>query len=277
VFTRLLVGLDGSTGAEAALDAALTLAQPERATIVLAAVTDIRLLEAPLLESAGPLWTEGVPVAPVASDLRAALDERARTFLADGVERVTAAGLTVETVRAVGLVDEELLRLAEDADALVMGRRGDVHTMPGKIGAVTAHVIKRAPLPVIVAGDRTSTFETPAVAFDGGETSAAALLTACRFAAHRRLSLDVVHVTEDPAAGAAILEKARALAAAQGVTVRTHALEGDIVEAVAAWVVRSGTDLLVAGAHGGRGTPWPIGSHAEKLIRATVVPVMIHR
>ncbi len=277
MFDRLLVGLDGSPGAEAALDAALTLARPQRATIVLAAVTDIRLLEAPLLESAGPLWTEGVPVAPVASDLRAALDDRARTFLADGAERVTAAGLAVETVHAVGLVDEELLRLAEDADALVIGRRGDVHTMPGKIGAVTAHVIKRAPLPVIVAGDRTSTFGKPAVAFDGGETSSAALVTACRFAAHHHLSLDILHVAEDRAAGEAVLEKARAIAAPTGVSVRTHALEGDIVDGVAAWVARSGVDLLVAGAHGGRGTPWPIGSHAEKLIRATVVPVMIHR
>jgi len=277
VFTRLLVGLDGSAGAEAALDAALTLAQPAQATIVLAVVTDIRLLEAPLLETAGPLWTEGVPVAPVAADLRAALDERARTFLADGVARVTAAGLAVETVRAVGLVDEELLRLAEQADAVVIGRRGDVHTMPGKIGAVTAHVIKRAPLPVIVAGDRTSTFQKPAVAFDGGETSTHALLTACRFAAERHLSLDVVHVADDPAEGEALLAKARELAAPHGVTVRTHALSGDIVDAVADWVARSGADLLVAGAHGGRGTPWPLGSHAEKLIRATVVPVMIHR
>jgi len=277
VFTRLLVGLDGSPGAQAALDAALTLAHPAQATIVLAAVTDIRLLEAPLLESAGPLWTEGVPVAPVASDLRAALDERARTFLAEGTDRVAAAGLAAETVRAVGLVDEELLRLAEDADALLVGRRGDVHTMPGKIGTVTAHLIKRARLPVIVAGDRSSTFERPAVAFDGGETSAAALVTACRFAAGRHLSLDILHVAEEPATGAAILEKARGIAAPYPVTVRTHALGGDIVESVADWVARSGADLLVAGAHGGRGTPWPLGSHAEKLIRATVVPVMIHR
>jgi nucleotide-binding universal stress UspA family protein len=29
--------------------------------------------------------------------------------------------------------------------------------------------------------------------------------------------------------------------------------------------------------HGGRGTPWPLGSHAEKLIRATTVPVLVHR
>jgi nucleotide-binding universal stress UspA family protein len=61
------------------------------------------------------------------------------------------------------------------------------------------------------------------------------------------------------------------------VTVRTHALSGDIVDAVADWIARANADVLVAGAHGGRGTPWPLGSHAEKLIRATVVPVIIHR
>jgi len=229
------------------------------------------------METAGPLWAEGVPVAPVASDLRFSLEERARTFLAAGSARVAAAGLEAETVRAVGIVDEELLRLAEQADAVVIGRRGDVHTMPGKIGAVTAHVIKRAPRPVVVAGDRPSTFERPVVAFDGGETSTHALQFACRFAAERGLSLDVVHVGGEGADAEATLASARAVAAPHAVTVRTHLLGGDIVGAMADWVARSGADLLVAGAHGGRGMPWPLGSHAEKLIRATVVPVLIHR
>lgn len=277
MFTRLLVGLDGSAGAEAALDAAIALGRPLRGTIVLAAVTDIRLLEAPLIETAGPLWAEGVPVAPAASDLRLSLEDRARALLAAGTARVKGAGLTAETVRAVGLVDEELLRLAEETDAVVIGRRGDVHTMPGKIGAVTAQVIKRSPLPVVVAGDRPSTFEKPVVAFDGGDTSTHALAYACRFAAERGLSLDILHVAAEGTDAEAMLAVARQVAAPSSVTVRTHALGGDIVAAVADWVARSGADLLVAGAHGGRGMPWPLGSHAEKLIRATVVPVLIHR
>jgi len=276
MFTRLLVGLDGSAGADAAIEAAIALGRQSAATIVLAAVTDIRLLEAPLFDAAGPLWTEGVPVAPVATDLREALDARAKRFLADGADRVAAAGLTAEMVRAVGVVDEELLRLAEQADAVVIGRRGELHTQPGKIGTVTAHIIKRAVPPVLVAGDRPSVFERPVVAFDGGETSACALREACRFAADRGLSLDVVHVGDDMQEAEAMLADARTIAGS-GVPVRTHALTGDIVDAVADFVARGNADLLVAGAHGGRGTPWPLGSHAEKLIRATVVPVMIHR
>ncbi len=47
MFSRLLVGLDGSPGAEAALTAAIELARRFKSTIVLAAITDVRLLEAP--------------------------------------------------------------------------------------------------------------------------------------------------------------------------------------------------------------------------------------
>lgn len=247
------------------------------ATIVLAAVTEIRLLEAPLFEAAGFPWTEGMPVAPVASEIREVLDARAKRFLAEGADRVAEAGLAVETVRAVGIVDEELLRLAETTDAVVIGRRGELQTHPGKIGAVTSHIIKSALRPVLVAGDHPSAFERPVVAFDGGETSGHALDVAARFAAERHLPLDVVHVADDPRHAEGMLAAASTIAAARGITPRTFALSGDIVAAIADWVTRNGGDFLIVGVHGGRGTPWPLGSHAEKLIRATAVPVLVHR
>ena len=277
MFQRLLVGLDGSAGADAALGAAITLGRRDGATIVLAAVTEIRLLEAPMFEAAGPLWTEGMPLAPIASDLRETLDARAKQLLAEGTERVAEAGLPAETVRAVGIVDEELLRLAETTDAVVIGRRGELHAHAGKIGAVTTHIIKSALRPVVVAGDQPSAYERPVVAYDGGETSGHALEAAARFAAERHLPLDVVHVADDPRDAAGTLAAASAIAAARGVTPRTFALSGDIAHAVADWVSRNGGDFLVVGVHGGRGTPWPLGSHAEKIIRATTVPVLVHR
>jgi len=170
-----------------------------------------------------------------------------------------------------------LLRLAETTDAVVIGRRGELQTNPGKIGAVTSHIIKSALRPVLVAGDQPSAFERPAVAFDGGETSSHALEVAARFAAERRLPLDVLHVADEAGEAAEMLAAASSIATARGVTPRTFALSGDIVAAIADWVRRNGGDFLIVGVHGGRGTPWPLGSHAEKLIRATTVPVLVHR
>jgi nucleotide-binding universal stress UspA family protein len=277
MFQRLLVGLDGSAGADAALEAALTLGRRADTVIILAAVTEIRLLEAPLFGAAGPLWAEGMPVAPVASELREALDARSKRCLAEGSERVAEAGLAVETVRAVGIVDEELLRLAETTDAVVIGRRGELQSHAGKIGAVTSHIIKSALRPVLVAGDQPSAFERPVVAFDGGETSSHALEAAARFAAERHLPLDILHVADDAGDAEEMLAIAATIATARGVIPRTFALSGDVVAAIADWVSRNGGDFLIVGVHGGRGTPWPLGSHAEKLIRATVVPVLVHR
>lgn len=277
MFTRLLVGLDGSAGADAALEAAIGLARRFKSTIVLAAITDVRLLEAPLYESAGPLWTEGVPVAPVAADLREALEERATQLLETAAAKARAEGAAVETLRAVGLVDEELIRFGEQVEGIVVGRRGELHGEPGTLGAVTAHVIKRATKPVFVAGDRPSLCERPVVAYDGGETSTNALALAARYADALGIPLDVVHVSGDREAGEALLARAGAFLSGQRALFHTHLLPGDVVPAVAGFIEGAGSDLLIVGAHGGRRRSWAIGSHAEKLLKATAIPVIIHR
>src|SRR4051812_16891426 len=114
MFATLLVGLDGSPGASSALDAAIALGRHFRSTIHLAAVVDVRVLEAPLIESAGSGWPSALSGASAAShDLGEVLSSRADRLLVDGAARVRAAGLEVHTARAVGLAEDELLELAE--------------------------------------------------------------------------------------------------------------------------------------------------------------------
>jgi len=274
MFTRLLVGLDGSPGADAALEAALRLGRRFKTTVVLAAITDIRLLEAPLFETTGPLWTEGLPVA---ADLREALDERAARILETATARVAEAGLACETVRAVGLADEELIRLADQAEAIVVGRRGELHGEAGTLGAVTVRIIKHSPKPVLVAGETPTPCERPLVALDGGETSNHALVLAARYAEALGIPLTVVHVSDDAAAGDELLARAAAFLAEHGVAAATHRLAGDVTRGVVRCLADTGADLLIAGAHGGRRHVWAFGSHAEKLLKAASVPVIIHR
>lgn len=276
MFTRLLVGLDGSAGAEAALTAAIGLARRFGSTLVLATVTDVRLLEAPVLDAADPLWTGALPAAPVAAQLGEVLSERADRLLGAGAERAKAEGLAVETARAVGLVEEELLRLSEQAEAIVVGRRGEVHGQPGELGGTTARIIRKSPKPVMVAGERPSACAKPVVAYDGGETSSKALALAARYAGAAQVPLIVVHVGEAKESDA-LLAKAGAYLSAQGVAFETHRLTGPVASAVSELIAKSGADLLVAGAHGGKKRAWALGSHAEKLLRATTVPVIINR
>jgi nucleotide-binding universal stress UspA family protein len=277
MFARLLVGVDGSPGADAALDSAIGLALRFKTTIVLAAITDIRLLEAPLFEAAAPIWTEGASSGPLAIEMRGALEERAGRILDAAAAKVRDAGLAVETVKATGLVEDELLRLSDQAEAIVLGRRGELHADTGTLGGVTSHIIKRSTKPVVVAGDEPSACQRPVVAYDGGETSSHALELAARYAEALNLPLALVHVTDDAAAGKTVLAKAAAFLSAHPVAFETHVLPGDVTGAVSEFLPRYGADLLVAGAHGGRRRSWAIGSHAERLLKVTTIPVIIHR
>ncbi len=278
MFTRLLVGLDGSPGAEAALSAALDLGRRFSSTIVLAAVTDLRALEAPLLGGGPVLLGEGPPSLPDVTGLQQVMHERAATLLDAASQRVRAAGLTAETVQAAGLVADVLLDLVEQAEALVVGRRGEVHQAPGSIGAETARLMRRSPKPVLVAGERASPCQRPVVAYDGGSTSAAALGFAARYAEAIGVPVDVVHVTNDVTEGDALLARAGAYLSGAHVEYVTHRLRGEVVPTLADHLAATGGDLLLVGAHGGRKRrSWSIGSHAEKLVRGTPVPVIIVR
>jgi nucleotide-binding universal stress UspA family protein len=277
MFSRLLVGLDGSPGAQQALEASVGLAARFRSTLVLATVTDLRMLEAPLF-GAGPIWSEGMPAAPAVAELGALMEERAGRLLAAAAARAAAAGVPVETARSAGVVDEELLHLLAHADALVIGRRGELHDAPGTLGTVTAHVIKRAEKPVLVAGQEPTRGGRPVVALDGGTTSSNALALAAAYAERAGVPLDVVHVAEDPVAAQPILEGAAEFLHGRHLAHATHRLAGPVADAIAAHVAATGADLLLAGAHGGRQRRQLfVGSHTERLLKATAVPTFIVR
>jgi nucleotide-binding universal stress UspA family protein len=277
MFSRLLVGLDGSASADHALAAAIELGRRFRSTIVLAAVADISLLEAPLMATGAGLADAPLPQAGVA-ELADTLAARATALTAAAAAQVRAAGLAAETVQASGLVDVELRRLAEDVEAIVVGRRGEMHAAPGTIGTVTARVIKRSPRPVVVAGERSSQFRTPVVAYDGGTTSTNALALAARYAEAAAVTLDVVHVSNDAAAAGELLARAGAFLSHEGAAFATHHLEGRLIDAIQSHLAATGADLLVVGAHGGRRRgSLAAGSHAEQLIKATTVPVIVIR
>ena len=278
MFSRLLVGLDGSAGADAALDAAIALGTRFHATIVLAAVADARLLDAPLLGTSAGLWTEGLQMPTDIAPLTEALERRCAQLLADGAKRVADADLALEEVHAAGLVEDELLKLADRAEALVIGRRGEMHREHGTIGAVTARIIKHAASPVVVAGEQPSVFERPLVAFDGGDTSTAALALAAKYAEAGHLPLDVVHVNANAHEGDALVARAESFLSGTSVRHQVRRLDGEIVPTLTAYALGSRADVLLVGAHGGRRRHgWALGSRAEQVIRATPIPVIVVR
>ena len=246
MFTRLLVGLDGSPRADSAFEQAVLLGQRFGSSVVVAYVRE-----------------------PGRADERGML-ERAR-------ERLLAAGLTPETVAEQGEPDVVLARLASGADAVLVGRRGAT-TKGDALGPTVASLIRIAERCVIVCGGQPSPMRSCAVAFDGGDTSRRALDLAVRFASIVESTVHVIHANDDRTAGLQVVGSAEAALSMQRVAFVTHVEPGKPGAVVAQVIKRIRCDALFAGAHMEIREGRPSGvvvSHAEEILRHTDIPVVI--
>lgn len=248
MFTRLLVGLDGSPQADVALEQAVVLGRWFRAAIVIVHVREggKGMRDADLLER--------------------------------GRERVAAAGLAVETAERRGDPDLELAALAQGTDAVLIGRRG-VGTQGEALGPTASAVVRTTEVSVIVCGATPSHMRRIAVAFDGRDTSKRALELAARFASIVTTTVHVIHASDDPRRGSDLLGEAEATLSLHQAAFQTHVEPGPPGDALARAVKRLRCDALFAGAHVVRdavGRPSPVDvSHAEQILRRTDIPVVI--
>lgn len=250
MFTRLLVGLDGSPSADEALEQAVHLGLRFKSRVVVAYVKETHF--------AGP---------PRTSDSGALL-QRAH-------ERVADAGLAVETILQHGHADAELAALARDVDTVLVGRRG--RSSPADVlGKTASSLIRIAERAVIVCGSKPSPMKACAVAYDGRATAQRALELVARFASVTHSTVHVIHATIDPASGSRVVGEAEAVLSLEGVTFVTHLEPGTPGEAVARVIQRTECDALFAGAHVGSGRRSDVTvSHAEEILLHTDIPVVI--
>ncbi|HYK83586.1 MAG TPA: universal stress protein [Gemmatimonadales bacterium] len=248
MFTRLLVGLDGSPRADAAFEQAVVLGKRFRSTIIVAYVHE----------------PDGRPANG------AAMLDRAR-------ERVLAAGLKVETAALAGHADVELAELAKAADAVLVGRRG-VTTKGEALGPTVISLIRIAERCVVVCGGLPSPMQAVAVAFDGRDTSRRALELATQFATVAESTIHVIHANDDRDAGLKVVGVAEATLSMERVAFVTHVEPGKPGDVVARVIKRIRCDALFVGAHMTHRPGRPsavVVSHAEEILRHTDIPVVI--
>lgn len=247
MFTRLLIGLDGSPNGDEALEQAVLLAKRFKSRLVVVHVRD----------------TYGVG--------RRTSDSG--ELLRRAEERVRDAGLSVQTVQKHGDASAELATLARDVDTVLVGRRG--RSSPADVlGKTVSALIRIAERTVIVCASKPSPMQACAIAYDGRETAQGALALVARFASVTKSTVHIIHATIDPAIGTMVVGEAEAILSLQGIAFVTHMEHGTPGEAVARVVQRTGCDALFAGAHIGQRAQ-VTASHAEEILLHTDIPVVI--
>src|SRR5215510_13400803 len=205
----ILVALDGSEHADAALQHALWLGERLRATLIGLHVIDIVSIEGSFFHDiSGSLGFE--PYLDFSSKMRGVLQERGKALLDAFAEQAAARGVRAETALGMGIVANEIVERARTADLVVIGRRGvNERFSTGLLGGTAESVTRRCPKPVFVSTMDFRPVTRPLLAYDGSQRAAAAMHAAAEFCVSLSLPLTVLTVCKDAAIGDKVINDAR--------------------------------------------------------------------
>jgi nucleotide-binding universal stress UspA family protein len=294
---RILVATDGSARAEVAIDLVASIDWPSPSTIHV-----VEAVSSGLAVFGGP-WPPVPPVDTSAFD--DAIRAEAQTHLDAAAERLAASDRTIEASIASGRAADVITSIAADreADLIVVGSRGHGTLESMLLGSVSAEVVDRAHVPVLVA--RARAIGRVIFAWDGsdGAEQAAALLTG--WGIFRASEIRVVSVADAAApwwvdAGmvgeeAAAEAYARAAApsrqqhaqmaqemvdrlAESGLRAEPECRDGDPAEQILQAAEAAAADLVVVGTHGRTGlSRLLMGSVARNVLNHAPCSVLVVR
>ena len=295
MYKRILVPLDGSTFAEAALPLALALSRKTNAALRLVSIV------------------EPIPAFAYAEWEPAALDWSTK-YLDSVCDRVTASAggevtTAVHTGRVVDTLEKEVAD--QDIDLVVMATHGRGVLSRAWLGSVADAFMREASVPVLYvhpeegeapAPETWNDFETLLVPLDGSEVSESALAHATEFGELFGSAYHLTRIVAYPLEiaspylphtvqlNAEILSEAKDNAAAyleeQADKMRKRGLRVTVSVAVdpqAAHGVLSesdevGCDLIAMATHGRSGVSrMVLGSAADKVLRGAHIPVLLYK
>lgn len=280
-YRKILVAIDGSESGRNALLQAFRLAVDEKCWITAASVV--------------PPYTGDLDLTGV-KDIRASLAKPCEAALREAERLAEEERILLKTVFEEGETFERIVDLAdsENADIIVMGRRGLRRMERVLVGSVTARVIGHTQRDVLVVPSGASVgWKRIVTATDGSRFSRVATDKAIAFAQAYGGSLLVLSVVdvpaelyaEAPAAVEDLIRKAKGYtaavrnqAAAAGVPVETFVGEAEADAAILNLAREQGADMIVVGSHGRTGLRRLLmGSVTEKVIGSATCPVLVVR
>ena len=298
MYSKILVPLDGSATAEAALPYVEALAVGFKTPVELLSVIDVGAMTAYLTADKVPQLDSVV----------AKEEENSRSYLESVIKNYSASfAAACDVVR--GDPAEEILQSAsKDRDPLIaMATHGHSGAKRWLLGSVAEKVLRNSSCPLFLV--RASEAQTEArriinsivVPLDGSALAEQILPTVSQWAQALDLEVALIRAVEFPAltyygseedfaayenfqedekreAAAYLKTKAQALIAGGVRTVSTSVLGGSAAAAIISYTREAPRALIAMSTHGRSGVRrWMLGSIAEKVVRHGEDPVLIVR
>jgi nucleotide-binding universal stress UspA family protein len=280
MFQDILLCTDGSPAAKGATDAAIWFARKLSARIRVLYVTDIRLLEGPLLaDLSGALGAAPYPA--LLPQFKQMEESKSETIFHTVIKLASDAGVAMTTIHDTGDLTRAALDHERESDLLVLGQRGEHAPWHGEmLGSSVEHIVRASVKPCLVVPEKFNPPSHLLIAYDGSAESAKGLQLGLDLAG--MLGAPVTLVTacqrehEDTAASA--LQQAHSLATGRKLSARAKLVHDHPETAILHQCDEAHADLIVMGAYGHtRIRELILGSTTSHIIRKTRVPVLLAR
>ncbi|GAB4165933.1 MAG: hypothetical protein OHK0024_00110 [Thalassobaculales bacterium] len=272
----LLVALDETPAARAAMTYALALATAQGAAVTGIGVTDVGYLTAPEPGGIGSAHYKEVADRARLRQARERGERAAAAFLA----QCRACAVEAKVLTVEGDPAEAISAAAAGHDAIVIGRDSDFHgEADGGLALSVERLLHRNPRPVVITPAHARAPSTVVIAYDGSVVAARTLQLFVLLGVAGAAALHVVSVAPEKAEAERRAAEAGSYLALYGRSFRTHAFaaEADPAGIVIAEAVSLGADLLVMGAYGHRG--WKevlLGSFTTRMLAECPTALFIH-
>jgi nucleotide-binding universal stress UspA family protein len=274
---RIIVPLDPSPYADAAVSYAIQLAQAHNA-----AVTGFMVVDTPgIHESVSPISPGAAVYAKKAENrLEAEAHERIREVLEKFASRCDEAGVTHEEIEDQGDPVEAVARESAFYDLLVVGLRTHFHFQTSQTeGQTLQHLVGRLATPILaVTEDHVPLSEklNVVVAFDGSPAAVRSLRQFTQLAAFSNPNIAILTADEHLEAARRIFGPAEEYLRVYGYTdITAEWTPMHIADAIDEEFIDK-ADLVVLGMHAKHGIfSFVVGSLTNHMIRMASVPVFI--
>ena len=273
-FSKILLGLDGSPYAQAAIEYACQLALAHNATI-----TGVAIIDLPGIQSASgpvPLGGAHYDVQLEEQQLKET-EEKAKTILDDFAriceQRQVNAVLHADTGRPFSEIIEE----SKFHDFIVMGKRTFFEYTANETYGTLEQILKNGLAPVLAVPDSVRKIEKVLVAYDNSAPASKAVHIFLLLGIWNACDITLLTVNDDAEAGQALLGNLADFFRSYGIEPTLVTQGGHPDEVVKSYIAESDVDMLVMGAYGRKSVrEFFVGSVTQHLIQETTIPLFVY-
>jgi nucleotide-binding universal stress UspA family protein len=280
MFRTILLCTDGSEPAGIATDYAIWFARKLNATVRALFITDIRLLEGPLMaDLSGAIGAQPYPsLLPMLQQMQR---DKADAVLGNVAKRCGEHNVPCDTTHQTGNLVATMLDQERSSDLVVLGQRGEHASLSHQVlGSSVERMVRSSFRPCLVTTNQFRPVRRMLLAFDGSAESTKALHAALRLTPKLESALTVVTVCqrEHEEQAADTLQAARRIASESGVELSLQMVHGHPESEILRFATENEIDLIVMGAYGHtRIREFILGSTTSAILHKTTIPVFMVR